>query len=168
MSDKKQFKKQYENKLQELQIELVKLQDWVIDSGKKIAIIFEGRDAAGKGGTIKRITEKLNPRYCKVVALAAPTEREKTQWYYQRYVNHLPAAGEIVIFDRSWYNRGGVERVMGFCTEKQYINFLQTCPEFERMVISSGTQLIKYWFSVSAEEQTVSYTHLTLPTNGCV
>ena len=153
MSDKKEFKKQYETKLQELQIELVKLQDWVIDTGKKIAIIFEGRDAAGKGGTIKRITEHLNPRYCKIVALAAPTDREKTQWYYQRYITHLPAAGEIVIFDRSWYNRGGVERVMGFCTDKQYVNFLQTCPEFERMVISSGTQLIKYWFSVSAEEQ---------------
>tara|TARA_Y100001934_G_C12321203_1_gene760143 strand:+ start:872 stop:1705 length:834 start_codon:yes stop_codon:yes gene_type:complete len=153
MSDKKEFKKKYEMKLQELQIELVKMQDWVIETGYKIAIVFEGRDAAGKGGTIKRITENLNPRYCKVVALAAPTEREKTQWYYQRYINHLPAAGEIVIFDRSWYNRGGVERVMGFCTEKQYVNFLQTCPEFERMVISSGTKLVKYWFSVSAEEQ---------------
>jgi polyphosphate kinase 2 len=120
---------------------------------KKIAIIFEGRDAAGKGGTIKRITENLNPRHCKVVALATPTEREKSQWYFQRYIPYLPASGEIVIFDRSWYNRGGVERVMGFCSEKQYINFLQTCPEFERMIISSGTQLIKYWFSVSAEEQ---------------
>ena len=153
MTDKKEFKKIYENKLQELQIELVKLQDWVIDKGKKIAIVFEGRDAAGKGGTIKRITENLNPRYCKVIALAAPTDREKSQWYYQRYVPYMPAAGEIVIFDRSWYNRGGVEHVMGFCTEKQYINFLQTCPEFERMIISSGTQLVKYWFSVSAEEQ---------------
>ena len=144
MSDKKEFKKKYNKKLQDLQIELVKLQDWVIENGKKIAIVFEGRDAAGKGGTIKRITEKLNPRYCKVVALAAPTDRERTQWYYQRYINHLPAAGEIVIYDRSWYNRGGVEKVMGFCTQKQYVNFLQTCPEFERMVISSGTQLIKY------------------------
>ena len=153
MSDKKEFKKKYNQKLQDLQIELVKLQDWVIENGKKIAIVFEGRDAAGKGGTIKRITEKLNPRYCKIVALAAPTDREKTQWYYQRYINHLPAAGEIVIYDRSWYNRGGVEKVMGFCTQKQYVNFLQTCPEVERMVISSGTQLIKYWFSVSAEEQ---------------
>lgn len=153
MSDSKVFKKQYEKKINELQIELVRLQDWVIDTGKKIAIIFEGRDAAGKGGTIKRITENLNPRHCKVVALAAPTEREKTQWYYQRYVPHLPASGEIVIFDRSWYNRAGVEKVMGFCTEKEYVNFLQTCPEFERMVISSGTQLVKYWFSVSAEEQ---------------
>ena len=153
MNDKKEFKKKYNQKLQDLQIELVKLQDWVIENGKKIAIVFEGRDAAGKGGTIKRITEKLNPRYCKIVALAAPTDREKTQWYYQRYINHLPAAGEIVIYDRSWYNRGGVEKVMGFCTQKQYVNFLQTCPEFERMVISSGTQLVKYWFSVSAEEQ---------------
>ena len=125
----------------------------MIENGKKVAIVFEGRDAAGKGGTIKRITENLNPRYCKVVALAAPTDREKSQWYYQRYVPYMPAAGEIVIFDRSWYNRGGVEHVMGFCTDKQYINFLQTCPEFERMIISSGTQLIKYWFSVSAEEQ---------------
>lgn len=153
MKDKKEFKKQYEKKLQDLQIELVKLQDWVINEGEKVAIIFEGRDAAGKGGTIKRIRENLNPRYCKIVALAAPTEREKTQWYFQRYVTHLPAAGEIVIFDRSWYNRAGVERVMEFCSDKQYINFLQTCPEFERMIISSGIKLLKYWFSVSAEEQ---------------
>ena len=153
MGLKKEFKRDYENKLKQSQIELVKLQDWVIQSGRKIAIIFEGRDAAGKGGTIKRLTEKLNPRYCKVIALAAPNEKEKTQWYYQRYVPYLPSAGEIVIFDRSWYNRGGVEKVMGFCTDKQYIDFLQSCPEFERMIISSGTQLIKYWFSVSAEEQ---------------
>ena len=153
MSEKKEFNRLYNRTLKELQIELVKLQNWVIAEGKKIAIIFEGRDAAGKGGTIKRITENLNPRHCKVVALATPTEREKSQWYFQRYIPFLPASGEIVIFDRSWYNRGGVERVMGFCTEKQYINFLQTCPEFERMIISSGTQLIKYWFSVSAEEQ---------------
>ena len=153
MSDKKEFNRKYEEKLNELQIGLVQLQDWVIENGKKIAMIFEGRDAAGKGGTIKRIIENLNPRYCKVVALAAPTEREKSQWYFQRYVNHLPAGGEIVIFDRSWYNRAGVEHVMGYCSEKEYINFLQTCPEFERMIISSGIQLIKYWFSVSAEEQ---------------
>lgn len=153
MGQKKEFKKDYQNKLKQSQIELVKLQDWVIQSGRKIAIIFEGRDAAGKGGTIKRLTEKLNPRYCKVIALAAPNEKEKTQWYYQRYVPYLPSAGEIVIFDRSWYNRGGVEKVMDFCTDKQYIDFLQSCPEFERMIISSGTQLIKYWFSVSAEEQ---------------
>ena len=124
-----------------------------INHNKKIAVIFEGRDAAGKGGTIKRLIENLNPRYCKVIALAAPTEKEKSQWYFQRYVPHLPAGGEIIIFDRSWYNRSGVEKVMGFCTEKEYINFLQTCPEFERMIISSGIKLIKYWFSVSAEEQ---------------
>ena len=153
MSESKELKKQYEKKINDLQIELVRLQDWVIDTGQKIAIIFEGRDAAGKGGTIKRITENLNPRHCKVVALSAPTEREKTQWYYQRYAPHLPASGEIVIFDRSWYNRAGVEKVMGFCTEKEYVNFLQTCPEFERMIISSGTKIIKYWFSVSAEQQ---------------
>ena len=142
MSNKKDFDEKYEEMLSELQIELVQMQEWVIDSGKKIAIIFEGRDAAGKGGTIKRITEHLNPRYCKVVALAAPTEKEKTQWYFQRYIPYLPAGGEIVIFDRSWYNRSGVEHVMGFCTEKEYINFLQTCPEFERMIISSGILLI--------------------------
>ena len=118
------------------------MQEWVIQEGKKIVIIFEGRDAAGKGGTIKRLTENLNPRHCRVVALAAPTEKEKTQWYFQRYVTHLPSAGEIVILDRSWYNRSGVEKVMGFCTDKEYINFLQTCPEFERMLISSGIQLI--------------------------
>ena len=153
MKSSKKIKKRYEIKLQKFQIELVKLQDWVIETGEKIIIIFEGRDAAGKGGTIKRIIEHLNPRHCRVVALAAPTEREKTQWYFQRYVNHLPAGGEIVIYDRSWYNRAGVEHVMEFCTEKEYINFLQTCPEFERMLISSGIQLVKYWFSVSAEEQ---------------
>ena len=153
MSDKKDFNKKYEKKIAGLHKELVKMQEWVIQEGKKIVIIFEGRDAAGKGGTIKRVTEHLNPRHCRVVALAAPTEKEKTQWYFQRYVAHLPAAGEIVILDRSWYNRSGVEKVMGFCTDKEYINFLQTCPEFERMLISSGIQLIKYWFSVSAEEQ---------------
>ena len=153
MSDKKDFNKKYEKKIAGLHKELVKMQEWVIQEGKKIVIIFEGRDAAGKGGTIKRVTENLNPRHCRVVALAAPTEKEKTQWYFQRYVAHLPSAGEIVILDRSWYNRSGVEKVMGFCTDKEYINFLQTCPEFERMIISSGIQLIKYWFSVSAEEQ---------------
>ena len=153
MSDKKDFNKKYEKKITGLHKELVKMQEWVILEGKKIVIIFEGRDAAGKGGTIKRVTEHLNPRHCRVVALAAPTEKEKTQWYFQRYVAHLPSAGEIVILDRSWYNRSGVEKVMGFCTDKEYINFLQTCPEFERMIISSGIQLIKYWFSVSAEEQ---------------
>ena len=153
MSEKKEFNKKYEKTLINLQQELVKLQEWVIQEGKKIVIIFEGRDAAGKGGTIKRVTEHLNPRHCRVVALSAPTEKEKTQWYFQRYVAHLPSAGEIVILDRSWYNRSGVEKVMGFCSDKEYINFLQTCPDFERMLISSGIQLIKYWFSVSPEEQ---------------
>ena len=153
MSKKKEFNKKYEKTLINLQQELVKLQEWVIQEGKKIVIIFEGRDAAGKGGTIKRVTEHLNPRHCRVVALSAPTEKEKTQWYFQRYVAHLPSAGEIVILDRSWYNRSGVEKVMGFCSDKEYINFLQTCPDFERMLISSGIQLIKYWFSVSPEEQ---------------
>ncbi|MEL1228837.1 MAG: polyphosphate kinase 2 [Candidatus Neomarinimicrobiota bacterium] len=153
MSEKKELNKKYEKTLISLQQELVKLQEWVIQEGKKIVIIFEGRDAAGKGGTIKRVTEHLNPRHCRVVALSAPTEKEKTQWYFQRYVAHLPSAGEIVILDRSWYNRSGVEKVMGFCSDKEYINFLQTCPDFERMLISSGIQLIKYWFSVSPEEQ---------------
>ena len=151
MSDKKDFDKIYEKKLSKLQKQLVSMQEWVIQEGKKIVIIFEGRDAAGKGGTIKRLTENLNPRHCRVVALAAPTEKEKTQWYFQRYVAHLPSAGEIVILDRSWYNRSGVEKVMGFCTDKEYINFLQTCPEFERILISSAIQLVKYWFSVISE-----------------
>ena len=151
--DKKEFNKTYNKMIENLQVELVQMQDWVIEKGKKIAIIFEGRDAAGKGGTIKRITENLNPRSCKVVALAKPSDREKTQWYFQRYVAHLPAAGEIVLFDRSWYNRSGVERVMGFCTEKEYVEFLQTCPEFERILIRSGILLLKYWCSVRAEEQ---------------
>jgi len=145
--------KTYEEELRRLQIELVKLQEWVRATGYKLVIIFEGRDAAGKGGTIKRITEPMNPRICSVVALPAPTEREKTQWYFQRYVEHLPAAGEIVIFDRSWYNRGGVERVMGFCTDAEHQEFLRSCPEFERMLVRSGIHLIKYWFSVSDEEQ---------------
>ena len=153
MTDTKEKKNDYEKTLINLQVELVKMQEWVIERGNKVAIIFEGRDAAGKGGTIKRIIEHLNPRYCKVVALAAPTDRDKSQWYFHRYVPFLPAAGEIIIYDRSWYNRAGVEHVMGFCTDKEYINFLQTCPEFERMIISSGINLIKYWFSVSAEEQ---------------
>ncbi len=167
MQSKQEFNKKYAQLLGKLQIQLVHLQEWVIAKGEKIAIIFEGRDAAGKGGTIKRITEKLNPRYCKVVALAAPTEREKTQWYFQRYVSYLPAGGEIVIFDRSWYNRAGVERVMGFCTDKEYINFLQTCPEFERMIIRSDIQLLKYWFSVSAKEQMKRFKHrVEDPTKG--
>ncbi len=146
-------KKFYERELKRLQIELVKLQEWVKFKGLKVVVLFEGRDAAGKGGVIKRITECLNPRICRVAALPAPTDREKTQWYFQRYVAHLPAAGEIVLFDRSWYNRAGVERVMGFCTEEEYQEFLRSCPDFERMLIRSGIILIKYWFSVSDEEQ---------------
>ena len=145
--------KVYEKELAKLQIELVKLQEWVKATGLKVVVLFEGRDAAGKGGTIKRITEPLNPRVCRVVALGTPTEREKSQWYFQRYVPHLPAAGEIVLFDRSWYNRAGVERVMGFCTDQEYEEFMRTCPEFERMLVRSGIKLIKYWFSVSDEEQ---------------
>ena len=139
--------------LRRLQIELVKLQEWVKKTEHRIVVVFEGRDAAGKGGTIKRITEALNPRVCRVVALPAPTEREQKQWYFQRYVEHLPSGGEIVIFDRSWYNRAGVERVMGFCTDDEYREFLRSCPEFERMLVRSGIRLIKYWFSVSDEEQ---------------
>ncbi len=143
----------YLAELKKLQIELVKLQEWCKATGQKIVVIFEGRDAAGKGGVIKRITESLNPRVARVVALGTPTEKEKTQWYFQRYVAHLPAAGEIVLFDRSWYNRAGVERVMGFCTEDEYWEFLRSCPKFENMLIRSGIRLIKYWFSVSEEEQ---------------
>ncbi|MCF8305861.1 MAG: polyphosphate kinase 2 [Ignavibacteriales bacterium] len=150
---KKLEKKFYEKELRRLQIELVKLQYWIKEQGLKVVVIFEGRDAAGKGGTIKRITECLNPRICRVVALPAPTEREKTQWYFERYIQHLPSAGEMVIMDRSWYNRSGVERVMGFCTEADYREFLRSCPEFERMLVRSGITLIKYWFSVSEEEQ---------------
>jgi len=146
-------KKAYEKELRRLQIELVKLQEWVRSQGLKVVVIFEGRDAAGKGGVIKRITESLNPRVCRVVALPTPTEREKTQWYFQRYVVHLPAAGEMVLFDRSWYNRAGVERVMGFCTDDEYREFLRSAPEFERMLVRSGIILIKYWFSVSDKEQ---------------
>ncbi|TLN21094.1 polyphosphate kinase 2 [bacterium] len=146
-------KKTYEKELVHLQVELVKLQEWVRARGLKVVVIFEGRDAAGKGGTIKRITESLNPRVCRVVALPTPTEREKTQWYFQRYAPHLPAAGEIVLFDRSWYNRAGVERVMGFCSEEEYREFLRSVPEFERMLVRSGTILVKYWFSVSDKEQ---------------
>lgn len=143
----------YNDELRRLQVELVKLQEWIRQKGLKLVAIFEGRDAAGKGGAIKRITESLNPRVCRVVALGTPTEREKTQWYFQRYVPHLPAAGEMVLFDRSWYNRAGVERVMGFCTESEYLEFLHGCPEFERMLVRSGVILLKYWFSVSDEEQ---------------
>ena len=146
-------RKNYEAQKYELQVELLKLQKWVKDSGKKIVIIFEGRDAAGKGGTIKRFMEHLNPRGAKVVALEKPTEQEAGQWYFQRYVQHLPTKGEIVLFDRSWYNRAGVERVMGFCTEEQYNDFMRQVPEFEKHLISSGIHLIKFWFSVSREEQ---------------
>ncbi len=147
---KKQY---YEDELSRLQLELVKLQAWVKKQGLRVVVIFEGRDAAGKGGTIQRIIDPLNARGCRVVALEKPSDREATQWYFQRYVAHLPAAGEIVLFDRSWYNRAGVERVMGFCTDEQYMEFLRSCPEFERMLVHSGIILIKYWFSVSDEEQ---------------
>ncbi len=143
----------YNKELVKLQIELVKLQEWIKTKRLKVVVIFEGRDAAGKGGVIKRINQRLNPRICRVVALGTPTEREKTQWYFQRYIPHLPASGEMVLFDRSWYNRAGVEHVMGFCTDNEYQEFLRTCPEFERMLIRSGIILIKYWFSVSDEEQ---------------
>ncbi len=143
----------YFKELFRLQGELVKLQDWVVEKKLKVAVLFEGRDSAGKGGAIKRITQRLNPRVCKVVALPAPNDREKTQWYFQRYIQHLPAGGEIVLFDRSWYNRAGVERVMGFCTDYEYEEFLRTVPDLERMMISSGVILIKYWFSISDDEQ---------------
>jgi len=140
-------------KLDELQVELVKLQEWVKKKGVRIVVLFEGRDTAGKSGVIKLITEGLNPRVVRVVALGVPTEKEKSQWYFQRYAAHLPSAGEIVLFDRSWYNRAGVEKVMGFCTEDEYQDFLRSCPDFERLLIRSGLILIKYWFSVSEEEQ---------------
>ncbi len=146
-------KKYYEKELARLQVELVKQQEYIRAEGLRVVVLFEGRDAAGKGGAIQRITESLNPRAARVVALAAPTEREKSQWYFQRYVAHLPAAGEMVLFDRSWYNRAGVERVMGFATEEEYQEFLRSCPEFERMLVRSGITLIKYWFSVSDGEQ---------------
>lgn len=146
-------KKTYEQELARLQVELVKMQEWIKATGYRAVVLFEGRDAAGKGGAIKRITESCSPRVVKVVALPAPTERQKTQWYFQRYVEHLPAAGEMVLFDRSWYNRAGVEHVMGFCTQDQYQEFMRSCPEFERMLVRSGIKVIKYWFSVSDEEQ---------------
>ena len=145
--------KRYLQELAHLQVELVKLQEWIRQQGLRVVVVFEGRDAAGKGGVIKTITQSLNPRVCRVVALAAPTEREKTQWYFQRYAGELPAAGEMVLFDRSWYNRAGVERVMGFCTDEEYQEFLRSCPEFERMLVRSGIILVKYWFSVSDAEQ---------------
>ncbi|MCX7139912.1 MAG: polyphosphate kinase 2 [Proteobacteria bacterium] len=150
---KKDRNKFYERELRRLHIELVKLQEWVKIEGRKVVLLFEGRDAAGKGGVIKRIIEPLNPRACRVVALGTPTERQKTQWYFQRYTAELPAAGEMTLFDRSWYNRAGVERVMGFCTEAEYWEFVRSCPAFERMLVRSGVTLVKYWFSVSDKEQ---------------
>jgi polyphosphate kinase 2 len=147
------YRARYFSQLFRLQSELVKLQDWVVETGQKVVILFEGRDAAGKGGAIKRITQRLNPRVCRVVALPAPTDRERTQWYFQRYVPHLPAAGEIVLFDRSWYNRAGVEHVMGFCTPEEYEEFFRSVTEFERMLVRSGITLLKYWFSITDEEQ---------------
>ncbi|GAA0506957.1 polyphosphate kinase 2 [Pigmentiphaga sp. NML030171] len=146
-------RRRYFRELFRLQAELVKLQDWVVHTRHKVVIIFEGRDAAGKGGVIKRITQRLNPRVCRVAALPAPNDRERTQWYFQRYVSHLPAAGEIVLFDRSWYNRAGVERVMGFCNDDEYEEFFRSVPEFERMLVRSGIQLVKYWFSITDDEQ---------------
>ncbi len=151
--DTKVKKRFFEKELARLQTELVKLQYWVKHKGLRVVVLFEGRDAAGKGGVIKTISAPLNPRGCRVVALGTPTEREKTQWYFQRYVPHLPAAGEIVLFDRSWYNRAGVERVMGFCTNEEYREFMQSCPEFERMLVRSGIILVKYWFSVCDDVQ---------------
>lgn len=148
----------YFKELFRLQGELVKLQDWVIHQKLKVVVLFEGRDAAGKGGAIKRITQRLNPRVCRVAALPAPSEREKTQWYFQRYVSHLPAGGEMVLFDRSWYNRAGVERVMGFCSDEDYEEFFRTVPEFEKMLVRSGIVLIKYWFSITDEEQHARFT----------
>jgi len=145
--------KVYEKELENLQIELVKLQNWIQHSGLKVVVIFEGRDAAGKGGVIKRISQSLNPRVCKIVALGTPSSKEKSQWYFQRYVPHLPSAGEMILFDRSWYNRAGVERVMDFCNQNEYDEFMRSCPEFERMLIRSGIILLKYWFSVSDVEQ---------------
>ncbi len=147
------FRRFYFKELHRLQLELIRLQTWVQASGHKLVVLFEGRDAAGKGGVIKRITQRLNPRVCRVAALPAPTERERSQWYFQRYIAHLPAAGEVVLFDRSWYNRAGVERVMGFCSDEEYEEFFRTVPEFEKMLIRSGIQLVKYWFSITDEEQ---------------
>jgi polyphosphate kinase 2 len=151
--DAENFRKMYFRELLRLQRELVKVQDWVMATGHRLVVLFEGRDAAGKGGVIKRITQRLSPRVCRVAALPAPNDRERTQWYFQRYVAHLPAAGEIVLFDRSWYNRAGVERVMGFCTDAEYEEFFHSVPEFEKMLIRSGIQVVKYWFSITDEEQ---------------
>jgi polyphosphate kinase len=150
---RREQRRTYFRELFRLQGELVKLQDWIVQTRQRVVILFEGRDAAGKGGVIKRITQRLNPRVCRVAALPAPNDRERTQWYFQRYVAHLPAAGEIVLFDRSWYNRAGVERVMGFCTDEEYEEFFRSVPEFERMLTRSGVKVIKYWFSITDEEQ---------------
>jgi polyphosphate kinase len=149
----REYRLQYFRQLFRLQAELVKLQDWVVAARERVVILFEGRDAAGKGGVIKRISQRLNPRVCRIVALPAPNDRERTQWYFQRYVTHLPAAGELVLFDRSWYNRAGVEHVMGFCTPAEYEEFFRSVPEFERMLVRSGIRLLKYWFSITDEEQ---------------
>jgi polyphosphate kinase 2 len=153
----KEYRRSYFRELFRLQAELVKLQDWVVAAREKVVILFEGRDAAGKGGAIKRITQRLNPRVCRVAALPAPNDRERTQWYFQRYAAHLPAAGEIVLFDRSWYNRAGVEHVMGFCTPEEYEEFYRSVPEFERMLVRSGIHLLKYWFSITDEEQNLRF-----------
>jgi polyphosphate kinase len=155
--ESREARRLYFRELFRLQGELVKLQDWVVHTGERIVVLFEGRDAAGKGGAIKRITQRLNPRVCRVAALPAPNDREKTQWYFQRYVAHLPAAGEIVLFDRSWYNRAGVERVMGFCSDEEYEEFFRSVPEFEKMLARSGIRLFKYWFSITDEEQNARF-----------
>lgn len=155
--ESQELRRMYFRELFRLQGELVKLQDWVVHTGERVVVLFEGRDAAGKGGAIKRITQRLNPRVCRVAALPAPNDREKTQWYFQRYVAHLPAAGEIVLFDRSWYNRAGVERVMGFCSDQEYEEFFRSVPEFEKMLVRSGIRLIKYWFSINDEEQAARF-----------
>ncbi|MBP0592017.1 polyphosphate kinase 2 [Paraburkholderia sp. LEh10] len=153
----REARKHYFRELFRLQGELVKLQDWIVKTGHRLVVIFEGRDAAGKGGAIKRITQRLNPRVCRVAALPAPNNRERTQWYFQRYVSHLPAGGEMVLFDRSWYNRAGVERVMGFCTDDEYEEFFRSVPEFEKMLVRSGVQILKYWFSITDEEQEIRF-----------
>jgi len=153
----RRLRRAYFSELFRLQGELVKLQDWIVQTGHRLVVIFEGRDAAGKGGAIKRITQRLNPRVCRVAALPAPSNRERTQWYFQRYVAHLPAGGEMVLFDRSWYNRAGVERVMGFCSDEEYEEFFRSVPEFEKMLVKSGIQIVKYWFSITDEEQEIRF-----------
>jgi polyphosphate kinase len=155
--EQRDSRKTYFRELFRMQGELVKLQDWIVQTGHRVVVIFEGRDAAGKGGAIKRITQRLNPRVCRVAALPAPNNRERTQWYFQRYVSHLPAGGEMVLFDRSWYNRAGVERVMGFCNDDEYEEFFRSVPEFEKMLVRSGIQILKYWFSITDEEQEIRF-----------